>query len=80
VVFGRRPDPLAPPLSESVRRYYLRIYGGGLTLCLAGIVVGILLQKAQYRGQAGLILSMVSGMLGLVCAEGLISLGGRRRS
>jgi hypothetical protein len=80
VVFGRPPDPLDPPVPESGRRYYLRIYGGGLVLCVVGIVAGIVLQRAHYRGQAGLILSIVSGMLGLVCAEGLVSHRTRGRS
>jgi hypothetical protein len=77
--FTRGPHPLDPPISESVRRYYLRLYAGGLILSLIGIGVGIVLQRAHYRGQAGLILAIVSGMFGVLFAAGLTSIPSRRR-
>jgi hypothetical protein len=67
----RPPNPLEPPLMPGVRRYYRRLFGGGLAICLVGVVVGILLQRASYRGQAGLILAVVSGMLGVIFALNL---------
>jgi hypothetical protein len=74
MVFTRPPDPLEPPQMPGVRRCFLRLHGGGLALCLAGVVGGIFLQRAHYRGQAGLILALLSGMLGVVFALSLLSL------
>lgn len=71
--FVRRPDPLEPPLVDSVRKYYLRIWGGGLAICVAGFIAGILLQRAHYRGQAGLVLAVLSAMLGVFFAFCLAS-------
>ena len=71
VVFNRPPNPLEPPLMPGVRRYYLRLFGSGLVLCVIGVVAGIFIQRVQIRGQAGLILALVSGMLGLVCLASL---------
>jgi hypothetical protein len=47
-------------------------------VCLIGVLAGVFLQRAHYRGQAGLILAIVSGMLGVIFAEGLVSLPRRR--
>ena len=72
----RPPGPLDEPLMPGVERYDRRLHLGGLAVCLAGVVGGILLQRAHVRGQAGLILALVSGMLGVVFASGI---GSRRR-
>ena len=76
LVFNRRPDPLKPPLTPEVQRYHRRLFGAGLALCAVGVVAGVWLQRAHVRGQLGLILAVVSGMLGLVCASELVDLPG----
>lgn len=68
VVFARAPKPGDEPLMPGVRRYYRRLFGGGMVLCLTGIVAGILIQRTHYRGDLGLVMSIVSGMLGAFCA------------
>ncbi len=56
----------------SVKRYYRRLFGSGLAICAVGMAVGIILQQIHYRGQAGLILAILSGMLGVFCIFSLL--------
>lgn len=68
----RKEDPQPPPVAASDRLRPVPVSAIGLSLSVAGMFTGVLLNKLEVRGAHGTLLALVSAILGTGFLFGLL--------